>query len=123
MAEMTRARRVTTFFANARQRTLSRRVWDIIWPTQHDRACIISCLDRCQGHGSQRSRSMTTISPPNVGEAAPWFSAATSVNLRDSIAFDELAGRYIVLFFFGSAARADVAEALAALRRRDDLFD
>jgi peroxiredoxin/predicted 2-oxoglutarate/Fe(II)-dependent dioxygenase YbiX len=74
-------------------------------------------------HGSADRQSMTTISPPDVGEPAPWFSAPTGTNPRDSIAFDELAGRYIVLFFFGSATRPNVAEAITALKQRDDLFD
>ena len=64
-----------------------------------------------------------TTSPLSVGEPAPWFSAATGGNHSDTIAFDELAGRYIVLFFLGTAARPDVAEVLAALSHRNDLFD
>ena len=66
---------------------------------------------------------MMTIQPLSVGEPAPWFSAATVSNRLDIVSFDELAGRYIVLFFFGNAARPDVAEALAAFGRRNDLFD
>jgi peroxiredoxin len=64
-----------------------------------------------------------TISPLNVGEPAPWFAAATGSNHTGGVMFDELAGRHIVLFFFGSAARPDVAEVLAAFERRNDLFD
>jgi peroxiredoxin len=64
-----------------------------------------------------------TISPLSVGEPAPWFSAATGGDHPDAVTFDELAGRYIVLFFFGTATRPDVAEALTALGRRTDLFD
>jgi predicted 2-oxoglutarate/Fe(II)-dependent dioxygenase YbiX/peroxiredoxin len=64
-----------------------------------------------------------TISPPGVCEPAPWFSAATGSSHADTITFDELAGRYIVLFFFGTAARPDVAGALAALGHHNDLFD
>lgn len=66
---------------------------------------------------------MMTISPLSVGEPAPWFSAATGGDHPDAVAFDELAGRYIVLFFFGTATRPDVASALTALGRRSDLFD
>jgi len=66
---------------------------------------------------------MTTISPLNVGEPAPWFSAVTGTSPGSTIAFDELAGRYIVLFFLDSAARPAVAEVLAALARRDDLLN
>jgi peroxiredoxin len=66
---------------------------------------------------------MTAISPLSVGEPAPWFSAATGSNRPGAVMFDELAGRYIVLFFFGTAARPDVAEVLTAFGHRSDLFD
>src|SRR6185312_3466561 len=59
----------------------------------------------------------------SAGEPAPWFSAACGRNHADVIAFDELAGRCIVLFFFGTASRPDVAVTLTALAHRDDLFD
>ena len=72
---------------------------------------------------SEVSKTMMTISPLSIGEPAPWFSAATGTNLLDTVTFDELAGRYIVLFFFGTTARPDVAEVLAAFGRRNDLFD
>lgn len=65
---------------------------------------------------------MANVVPLSPGEPAPWFSAAASANARDTVAFDELAGRYMVLFFFGGAARPDVAEAIAALARRHDVF-
>jgi peroxiredoxin len=66
---------------------------------------------------------MTTFSPLSAGEPAPWFSAATGSNSSDAATFDELAGRYIVLFFFGSAARPDIAEVLGSFGHRNDLFD
>lgn len=66
---------------------------------------------------------MTRASHLSVGEPAPWFFAAASKNQLDTVAFDELAGRYIVLFFFGDAAPPEVAEAIGAFRRREDLFD
>ena len=66
---------------------------------------------------------MTETQLLSVGEPAPWFSAATGSNHLDTVMFDELAGRYIVLFFFGTAARPDVAQVLAAFGRRNDLFD
>ena len=54
---------------------------------------------------------------PSAGEPAPWFA-------RPEIGtFDELAGRHIVLFFFGSAGRRDVAEALAEFERQAESFD
>jgi peroxiredoxin len=64
-----------------------------------------------------------TIQPLNVGEPAPWFSAATGADSGKTVTFDELAGRFIILFFFGTAARSDVAEILVAFKRRSDLFD
>ncbi len=63
------------------------------------------------------------IHPLSVGEPAPWFNAATGGNHRNTIAFDEFAGRYIVLFFFNSAARPDVAEVLAEFEHHNNLFD
>lgn len=65
---------------------------------------------------------MANVVPLSPGEPAPWFSAAASANATDAIAFDELAGRYIVLFLFDSAARPEVAEAIAAFGRRHDVF-
>lgn len=65
---------------------------------------------------------MANVVPLSPGEPAPWFSAAASANAPDTVAFDELAGRYIVLFFFDSAARPGVAEAIATLGRRHDVF-
>ncbi|SPP93920.1 2OG-Fe(II) oxygenase [Bradyrhizobium vignae] len=66
---------------------------------------------------------MTAMPSPAAGEPAPWFPATTVSEPSETVAFDELAGRYIVLFFLASAARPDVAEILAALKRREDLFD
>lgn len=66
---------------------------------------------------------MTTFQSLSAGEPAPWFSAATGKDQRKIVAFDELAGRYIVLLFFGSPTQPGVAEALEALRRRSDLFE
>jgi hypothetical protein len=54
---------------------------------------------------------MMTIPPLSVGEPAPWFSATTGSKHLDTVAFDELGGR------------SDVAEVLAAFRRRNDLLD
>jgi peroxiredoxin len=66
---------------------------------------------------------MMTIQPLSVGEPAPWFSAATGSDTLDTVTIDELAGRYIVLFFFGTAARPDVAEVFATFERCDNVFD
>ncbi|MBF9232799.1 2OG-Fe(II) oxygenase [Microvirga alba] len=59
----------------------------------------------------------------NVGEPAPWFSAATCDTSGENIAFNELAGRHIVLFFLGAGEEPSVQSALAAFTQRTDLFD
>jgi peroxiredoxin len=64
-----------------------------------------------------------TISHLTVGEPAPWFAALDGCDLGKTVALDELAGRHIVLFFFESAAHSNLAEVIAMLDRRDDLFD
>lgn len=74
-------------------------------------------------NGLSQSAAMSTISPPNIGEPAPWFSAPTGTGPSENVVFDELAGRYIALFFFGSASRPDVAEVLSAFEQRSDVFD
>jgi peroxiredoxin len=66
---------------------------------------------------------MMPTSPLSAGEPAPWFSAASGSDRSSAVIFDELAGRHIVLFFFGTASRPDVAEVLASFARRGDLFD
>jgi predicted 2-oxoglutarate/Fe(II)-dependent dioxygenase YbiX len=58
---------------------------------------------------------MNVIPRVNVGEPAPWFTAATGSGQGGSVILDELAGRPIVLFFVGSAIRVEVAEVLAAI--------
>lgn len=49
------------------------------------------------------------------GDAAPWFLAKTSANPR--YVFSTVAGRYIVLCFFGSASEKPVTDMLASLSR------
>src|SRR5262245_65728089 len=60
--------------------------------------------------------------PPRVGEPAPWFACRTG--RRERFAFHTIAGRYIVLAFWGSgsapAARAPRARLAAAGRRLAD---
>lgn len=58
-----------------------------------------------------------------VGEPAPWFLAQEGYDEARSIAFDELAGRLIVMFCFMTPARQDVFDALSSLRARTDLFN
>src|SRR5262245_5189511 len=69
----------------------------------------------CYGAGT-----MTTL-PLKPGDPAPWFVAPSPTNPRYH--FDSVAGRYIVLCFFGSAAVPAVGEMLARIRQRTDLFD
>jgi peroxiredoxin len=61
--------------------------------------------------------------PPRLapGDAAPWFTAASSANPR--YVFSSVAGRYVVLCFLGSAARPEVQAALRAVAEHRALFD
>jgi peroxiredoxin len=58
---------------------------------------------------------------PQVGEPAPFFAAATDGIERYSL--DVVAGRWIVLMFFGTAGQQESAEGLARALERRDLFD
>lgn len=58
---------------------------------------------------------------PQVGEPAPFFAAATDGVDRYSL--DVVAGRWIVLMFFGTAGQAATAEGLAAALERRGLFN
>jgi peroxiredoxin/predicted 2-oxoglutarate/Fe(II)-dependent dioxygenase YbiX len=55
-----------------------------------------------------------------LGEPAPWFSAPTSAN--PNFHFDTVAGRYVVLSFFESAARPDSRRILDDLWQRRARF-
>jgi len=52
----------------------------------------------------------------------PWFRAK-AIGGSDNYVFDTAAGRYILLLFFGRAAAAGAAEALACVERNRALFD
>jgi peroxiredoxin/predicted 2-oxoglutarate/Fe(II)-dependent dioxygenase YbiX len=54
------------------------------------------------------------------GDPAPWFILPSPRNPRYH--FDSVAGRYVVLCFYGSAANPAMAAMLAGIRGRDDLF-
>lgn len=58
---------------------------------------------------------------PQVGEPAPFFAAATDGVERYSL--DVVAGRWIVLMFFGTAGQAATAEGLARALERRELFN
>lgn len=64
-----------------------------------------------------------TISALGVGEPAPWFPGAIAIKDDDTVSFDELAGRHIVLLFFGSAARPEACEVLTQFGEAGALFD
>jgi len=55
------------------------------------------------------------------GDPAPWFITPSPNNPRYH--FDSVAGRYIALCFFGSAGNPAIAQMLAGLRQRSDVFD
>lgn len=55
------------------------------------------------------------------GDPAPWFRQSTSENPR--FVFDSVAGRYIVLCFFGSGETPGAKSALAALTANRRIFD
>jgi len=56
------------------------------------------------------------------GDPAPWFKAP-AVGGRLDYAFDTVAGRHALLLFFDSAARPEIAQALAVVARHRALFD
>jgi len=58
---------------------------------------------------------------PTIGQPAPWFECRSPVNPR--FHFDTVAGRYIVLCFFGSAADATARRTLDAFYARRGMFD
>src|SRR4051794_39542580 len=55
------------------------------------------------------------------GEAAPWFFCRASS--KENFAFDTMAGRYVVLSFFGSASDANAAKMLAEVAAHRARFD
>ncbi|WPC06304.1 redoxin domain-containing protein [Pseudomonas benzenivorans] len=62
-----------------------------------------------------------SVQPPSLGQPAPWFTCRSQT--RERFVFDTVAGRYMVLCFFGSAAEplsARVLQLLLAQRRRFD---
>jgi peroxiredoxin len=55
------------------------------------------------------------------GDPAPWFIGPSAAN--PAYSFPTVAGRYVVLCFFGSAGDPAVQEMLTAFRARYDLFN
>lgn len=64
---------------------------------------------------------MATYVKLSAGDPAPWFYQRTSANPR--FAFDTVAGRYLVLCFFATAADAQSRAAIDAALSRADLFN
>ena len=56
-----------------------------------------------------------------AGDPAPWFRQRTAAN--QNFALDTVAGRYIALCFFASAANAHAAAAIEAVKQRTDIFN
>ncbi len=56
-----------------------------------------------------------------IGDPAPWFEARSPE--RPDFHLSQAAGRYVVLSFFGSAARPDVRAMLAAIRAETRMFN
>lgn len=61
-------------------------------------------------------------SPLGLGEPAPWFRCPV-LDGSPTYTFDTVAGRPILMLFFGTAANEAVQAALAALQARRALFD
>lgn len=57
-----------------------------------------------------------------VGDPAPWFIEASS-DRQGPYHFDKAAGRYALLFFFGSSMRPEVQESLAVVERHKAMLD
>jgi peroxiredoxin len=57
----------------------------------------------------------------NIGESVPWFHAKSNTNPR--FAFDSMAGRYVVMTFFGAAGDPQTQEFFAALSAIQYLLD
>jgi predicted 2-oxoglutarate/Fe(II)-dependent dioxygenase YbiX/peroxiredoxin len=65
-----------------------------------------------------KAKSYVTLAS---GDPAPWFHQRSTSNPR--YAFDTVAGRWVVLCFFGTAGDADGKRALAAVAANRALFD
>ena len=61
------------------------------------------------------------LTPLTVGEHAPWFHLSTGTRQRFS--FDTIAGRHVVMVFFGSATQAEAYQVLQRLQSLRSVFD
>jgi predicted 2-oxoglutarate/Fe(II)-dependent dioxygenase YbiX/peroxiredoxin len=65
---------------------------------------------------------MSDPRPPGWGEPAPWFHAA-ALSGSPTYAFSSVAGRHVLLLFFGSGSIEPCARALDVVRKHRDVFD
>src|SRR5215208_2126562 len=74
----------------------------------------------CQWHArlSKNCQGALMLLP---GDPAPYFKAASSVNPKFN--FDSVAGRKVVLCFFGSLKHADSERLLREIANHEDRFD
>lgn len=56
------------------------------------------------------------------GDHAPWFKAP-ALSGSPNYSFDTVAGRHVLMLFFGTAGRPEAAEALRLVQRYRDMFD
>src|SRR5690242_1505943 len=68
--------------------------------------------------GNDKPKTYVNLTP---GDPAPWFHQRSGSN--PTYAFDTVAGRWIVLCFFGTAADEDGRRAIAAIAANRALFD
>src|SRR5829696_651254 len=59
---------------------------------------------------------------PNWGEPAPWFHGV-ALGGNSNYAFDTVAGRHVLMLFFGAASEVWSAQAFRAVRDNRHLFD
>jgi predicted 2-oxoglutarate/Fe(II)-dependent dioxygenase YbiX/peroxiredoxin len=70
-----------------------------------------------------RDETITARTQPlMIGDHAPWFRAA-ALSGSPTYQFDTVAGRHVLMLFFGSAGAGPSAEALAIVARHRTLFD
>jgi hypothetical protein len=69
-----------------------------------------------------QSEPMSSQNLLQAGDHAPWFTAPV-ISGSSQFAFNTVAGRYVLLLFFGSAEFEAAAEALRMVRQARELFD
>ena len=59
---------------------------------------------------------------PGWGRQAPWFKAA-ALDGVPAYAFDTVAGRHVLLLFFGTSSAKPCADALRLIEKNREVFD